>query len=66
MQRREVEAMLNEVGLTLLDLTKKKHWKARVRRQDGSELIVSLPTSPSDRRALKNKRSQLRALALGA
>lgn len=66
MRRSEISSFLEEVGLTPVEIDRRKHWRVRARRLDGSEVIVSLPTSESDHRALKNKRSQLRAIAQGA
>lgn len=66
MRRREVEQMVAKFGLTLVKLTRVNHWKAVVRRCDGTETTVIFPTSTSDYRALKNKAAQLRNIASGA
>ena len=66
MRRREVEQMIAEFGLELVNLTRNNHWKARVRRRDGTEATVIFPTSESDYRALLNKAAQLRNIATGA
>lgn len=66
MKRRDVEQMLARFGLELVRLTRNCHWKARVRRRDGSEATVTFPTSTSDHRAMKNKMSQLQNIASGA
>ena len=57
MRRSEISSFLEEVGLTPVEIDRRKHWRVRARRLDGSEVIVSLPTSESDHRALKNKRA---------
>ena len=66
MKRREVEQMVAKFGLELVKLTRINHWKARVRRRDGSETTVMFPTSTSDYRAMLNKAAQLRNIASGA
>lgn len=65
-KRREVIEMVKTYGLELVSLSRVNHWKARVRRRDGTERMVTFPTSTSDYRALKNKGAQLRNIASGA
>lgn len=66
MKRKEVKEMVENHGLELVSLSRNNHWKARVRRTDGTERMVTFPTSTSDWRAMKNKNSQLCNIASGA
>lgn len=58
--------MVEAFGMTVVSIKCSKHWKVRVRRRDGSERVVSFPTSTSDHRAMRNKRSQIQNIANGA
>lgn len=63
--KKEVEALVTEAGMTVVEIKRCRHWRATVQRADGSVTKVSFPVSPSDHRALKNKRSELRHIARG-
>ncbi len=64
MKDRDIRAMIEEAGLTMVSLSSKgKHHKAVVRGANGKQTAVSFPKTPSDHRALLNKRAQLRSLS---
>ena len=63
-KEREVRETIAEAGAELLALerTGGSHWRARCRLPDGAEQVVFFSGTPSDRRAILNKRSHLRRL----
>lgn len=64
---REAARMAERVGLEVLSLCESgsNHLKVRVRRTDGTEANFIFPLSTSDRRAEKNRESDLRRFATG-
>lgn len=65
MKKHELAPFLEECGLRAIEVRRSKHWKVLVERSDGSRTTVSIPTTPGDWRALRNKRSQLTNIAKG-
>lgn len=62
---RDVVAMAETEGLTVLKVEKGNHNKLHVRAPTGLECMVVCPSSGSDRRGMKNLRSVMRKIAAG-
>jgi hypothetical protein len=65
MNERDIARICEAEGVTLVSVTRGKHWRARIRASDGRERNLNFPCSPSDVRAERNKRRDLRAFAKG-
>lgn len=66
MKLHDIRCMIEETGLVLVSIERNRHWKAEVETPSGDRCKVTFPTSLSDnRRGLKNKAAQLRAIARG-
>jgi hypothetical protein len=62
---KDIKAMAEAEGLTVLDITKSKHIKVQVQAPDGRTALIIAATSASDHRATMNQRSRFRKFADG-
>jgi hypothetical protein len=57
--------MIQAAGLSVVSIERSKHIKARVQAPDGRQSLQIFPCTPSDQRALLNRRACLRRFARG-
>lgn len=63
---KQLRHMVNKAGLEVLGFDRSKHYKIRVRADDGRTTTITAAVTASDRRAVANQRARFSRFAKGS